>query len=165
MKKRMIRVLCLIATAALLFTGCTATVSSDDSAGTDEAVRQTNAAAQNQDRNAAMVSTLDQLVEQGDMTEAEKQEFLTYIEEQAGSEGPIRKAVNEGVISQQQAQALGQLLGGLGPPDGMQGREGGQGSSGPPDGVQGHTGYGRSAGNDRCDQRRYRMGNTCSEFL
>ncbi|WKY46685.1 DUF1566 domain-containing protein [Eubacteriaceae bacterium ES3] len=55
-------------------------------------------------------SAIDQLVEQGKMTEAQMLKFLSYIKEQPGKE-PIRMAVEEGVITKKQARALAELLG------------------------------------------------------
>ena len=146
MKRKTIRIFCLLTGIALIFTGCVGNNVGGEAAG--EEISQTEPTNQNteptaQDQQAdTLQSALDQLVGQGGMTKAEKQALLTYMQEQTGDD-PIRSAIEDGVITQQQAQALGQLLGVSGPQEGIQGA----GASGDSEGAQisqdGQNGYWR----------------------
>ena len=122
MNKKMIKAVGLIAACILLFAGCTVSARTDTPADNNAstASQQTGTAEQGQDRASAMQSALGQLVESGQMTRAEAQALLAFLKsaEKDNQTDPIRAAVDAGVISAQQAQALGELLGAPGQPEG-----------------------------------------------
>jgi|GEM_PF-950450 len=61
--------------------------------------------------NTPLEDALEALIQQGDMTEQEKQAVMDFVGTVGPGEDPIRLAVDQGLLTRAQAQALGQWLG------------------------------------------------------
>ena len=103
------KVLCSIMAASLIFSGCASVATRETAAESVEAL-QIQEIKSDLNAGAGILDALEQLVANGEMSDGEMQSLAQFLQEQAGNGDSVRMAIEQGLLTRQQADALKQRI-------------------------------------------------------